>query len=221
MHIKLKNAVIHAFKGFKLFALEVRISTKLLARTLMSGDRLSRRERKQLVRTLADVLKIFPYFIFIIVPLLELFLPLYLKFFPFMLPSTFRTSEDKTAKLKQSFNKKLEIARVLQDTLRVMHDSNEAVNEKFSKMTKAELKNLEITELKEYLRHFGDELTIDKLSRETIIQLCRLLSLPSVGPLTFLRFQLRLKSKMLKSDDKVCFFAKSHVNFGIREKFVV
>lgn len=199
---KIKSAIVHGYQGIKLFGLEVRISTRLLARTIKSGDRLTRRERNQLIRTLADVLKIFPYFFFIVVPMLEFLLPLYIKLFPFMQPSTFSSAEDKNAKIKKSFNRKLEIARVLQDTMHAMKSSiTDDKASKFAHMTKLEIRKLEMTELKEYLRQFGDELTFDKLGRSTIIQLCRLLSLPSVGPISFLRFQLRMKSKALKNDD--------------------
>lgn len=44
----------------------------------------------KLVRTVADIFLLVPFAVFIIVPFMELLLPVYLKFFPFMLPSTFK-----------------------------------------------------------------------------------------------------------------------------------
>ena len=51
-----------------------------------------RRERKQLTRTIADVFRLVPFIIFLVVPFMEVLLPVALKVFPNMLPSTF---EDK------------------------------------------------------------------------------------------------------------------------------
>jgi len=43
----------------------------------------------QLVRTTADLFRLVPFLVFIIVPFAEFLLPFVLKFFPGMLPSTF------------------------------------------------------------------------------------------------------------------------------------
>lgn len=57
---------------------------------LGSGKSLSRREKKQLTRTTADIFRLVPFAVFIIVPFMELLLPVFLKLFPNMLPSTFQ-----------------------------------------------------------------------------------------------------------------------------------
>jgi LETM1 and EF-hand domain-containing protein 1 len=44
---------------------------------------------RQLVRTVSDLFRLVPFSVFIIVPFMELLLPLALKLFPGMLPSTF------------------------------------------------------------------------------------------------------------------------------------
>ncbi|MEN2496609.1 MAG: letm1 and EF-hand domain-containing protein 1, mitochondrial, variant 2 [Marteilia pararefringens] len=194
----------------RLFFLELRVSTRLLSRTIIDGGELSRRERRQLIRTLADVLKIFPYFMFLVVPLLEFLLPLYIKFFPFMLPSTFKTKSDKKLALKKSFQKKLEIAKVLQDTLETIHSIPRGQNDseriastgREVSLSNMEISNMNINQIITFLKDFEDELTLDKLDKAQILQLCKLLSLPTVGPLGFLRFQLRLKAKIIKNDDK-------------------
>ena len=67
----------------------------------------------------------------------------------------------------------------------------------------SDISKLNMTELKTYLRQFEDELTFNNLKREHVVQLCKLLNLPTVGPLSFLRFQLRLKGDILQSDDQV------------------
>ena len=60
----------------------------------MKGDTLIRRERKQLLRTTSDLMRLVPFIIIAIIPFLEFTLYLILKIFPNMLPSTF---EDKLA----------------------------------------------------------------------------------------------------------------------------
>ncbi|GAU25262.1 hypothetical protein TSUD_17750 [Trifolium subterraneum] len=47
-------------------------------------------ERQQLTRTTADIFRLVPFTVFIIVPFLEILLPVALKLFPDMLPSTFQ-----------------------------------------------------------------------------------------------------------------------------------
>lgn len=58
----------------------------------VKGAYACRRERKQLTRTTADVFRLVPFIIFLVVPFMEVLLPVALKVFPNMLPSTF---EDK------------------------------------------------------------------------------------------------------------------------------
>ena len=111
--IKTKKELIHYYTGFKLFFLELRISLKLL-RKIMNGDQLTRRERKQLLRTVADIFRLVPFLIFIIIPFMEFFLPVAIKLFPGMLPSTFEEKSAKEKMAKQRFKLKLEMARFLQ-----------------------------------------------------------------------------------------------------------
>jgi len=83
------NELKHYWHGSKLFAYELKISTRLLV-AVAKGHELTRRERRQLTRTTADIFRLFPFAIFVIVPFLEFTLPIFLKLFPNMLPSTFK-----------------------------------------------------------------------------------------------------------------------------------
>ena len=47
----------------------------------------------QLVRTTADMFRLVPFAVFIIVPFMEFLLPVALKLFPAMLPSTFKEKD--------------------------------------------------------------------------------------------------------------------------------
>ena len=90
---KVKHEASHYWNGSKLLAKEVRIASRLQWK-LLQGDSLTRRERRQLKRTTTDILRLIPFAVFVIVPFMELLLPVALKLFPNMLPSTF---EDKFA----------------------------------------------------------------------------------------------------------------------------
>lgn len=57
---------------------------------LAGGKSLTRRERQQLTRTAADIFRLVPFAVFVIVPFMEFLLPVALKLFPNMLPSTFQ-----------------------------------------------------------------------------------------------------------------------------------
>lgn len=79
----------HYWVGTKLLWADVKICSRLLLK-LAGGKNLSRRERTQLTRTTADIFRLVPFAVFIIVPFMEFLLPVALKLFPNMLPSTFQ-----------------------------------------------------------------------------------------------------------------------------------
>ena len=86
-----KKEAQHYWSGTKLLGKEIRISARIQGR-LLAGKKLTRREHRQLKRTTQDLLRLIPFSVFLIVPFMELLLPVALKLFPNMLPSTF---EDK------------------------------------------------------------------------------------------------------------------------------
>ena len=105
------------------------------------GKTITRRERRQLTRTAAvsllkrivdlteknisenfpflqDLFRLVPFSVFVLVPFMELLLPVALKLFPGMLPSTFTTPAQRQEKLKKNKLKvKLEYTKLLQETL--------------------------------------------------------------------------------------------------------
>lgn len=91
--VRIKEGLLHYWHGSKLLAYETKISSRLIFK-LMKGENLIRREKRQLLRTTSDLLRLIPFIIIAIIPFLEFALPLILKVFPNMLPSTF---EDKLA----------------------------------------------------------------------------------------------------------------------------
>ena len=91
---RVRDEMVHYYHGFRLLIIDIRITSRLIWKVL-NGEDLTRREHRQLVRTVSDVFRLVPFSVFIIVPFMELLLPVFLYFFPNMLPSTFQTSSDK------------------------------------------------------------------------------------------------------------------------------
>ncbi|XP_017070401.2 mitochondrial proton/calcium exchanger protein [Drosophila eugracilis] len=209
LRTRIWDELVHYYHGFRLLFIDVAICSKLLWRVL-NGKTLTRRENKQLQRTTSDLFRLIPFSVFIIVPFMELLLPLFIKFFPGMLPSTFQTSTDRQEKLRQSLSVRLEVAKFLQQTLDQMpvqhkeHSSEEAKQfEEFFTRIRNPTEPVSNDDIIKFAKRFDDEITLDSLSREQLAALCRVLELNTIGTTTLLRFQLRLKLRSLATDDRV------------------
>ena len=202
----------HYYHGFRLLFIDVKISWNLLWR-LLKGESLSRREKKQLVKTSADVFRLVPFSVFIIVPFMEFTLPIFLKLFPNMLPSTFQTTNEKEAKMKTSLKVKLEMAKFLQQTLdemslkRAIGSGHQSYTSKefaeFCVKIRSSGQQASNEEILRFSKLFEDEITLDSLSRPQLLALCRVLEIATLGPNSLLRFQLRMRLRSLAADDKV------------------
>lgn len=206
---RIMDELKHYYHGFRLLFIDVKISSNFLMR-LLKGEALSRREKRQLVRTSADVFRLVPFSVFIIVPFMEFTLPIFLKLFPNMLPSTFQTANEKEAKLKTSLKVKLEMAKFLQQTLDEMslkgsgHQSKTAKEfAEFFVKIRSSGQQASNEEILRFSKLFEDQITLDSLSRPQLTALCRVLEISTIGPSNLLRFQLRMKLRSLAADDKV------------------
>ena len=99
-----KDEMSHYWMGTKLLWVEVKIASRLLFKTLR-GEQLTRRERRQMTRTTADVFRLVPFAAFVLIPFMEFLLPVALKVFPGMLPSTFRNDLKHEEELKKKLRK--------------------------------------------------------------------------------------------------------------------
>lgn len=111
-----KKEAHHYYMGSKLLVADIRTARTILLRTL-NGSHLSRRERKQLVRTVSDVFRLVPMSVFVLVPFMEFLLPFALKLFPNMLPSTFQDSLKAEENMKRELQSRIAMAGFLQETL--------------------------------------------------------------------------------------------------------
>jgi LETM1 and EF-hand domain-containing protein 1, mitochondrial len=72
--VVIKKEAKHYWVGTKLLGREASIAWGL-ARRVLGGRTLSRRERQQLTRTTADLFRLVPMLVFVLVPFMELLLP--------------------------------------------------------------------------------------------------------------------------------------------------
>ncbi|BHF59851.1 letm1 and EF-hand domain-containing protein 1, mitochondrial [Sparganum proliferum] len=145
------------------------------------------------------------------VPFMELLLPFYLKFFPFMLPSTFKDRDKEDEKRRRALQAKLTMAKFLQDT--VMNTTAASAKGKdmptimefqeFMKLVRQSGQLANTTDIMRFSRLFEDQVTLDSLQYNQLKALCQLLEIPAFGPSNLLRFQLWLRVRQLRAEDRL------------------
>ena len=95
-------------------AADVRTARDIFSRTL-TGSSLTRRERKQLLRTTADLFRLVPMSMFVLIPFMEFALPFALRIFPNMLPSTFQDSLKAEENMKRELQTRIAMTGFFQE----------------------------------------------------------------------------------------------------------
>jgi len=204
---KVKKEARHYWDGSKLLATEVKISWRL-ALKMAAGYELTRRENKQLQRTVQDLGRLVPFSVFIIVPLGEALLPLALKLFPNMLPSTFEGQKTKDAKAKVLRTTRKDVSSFLRQTLKetgLPLSQATAQKEEFSNFFRKVRSTGEAPTTQDVIKVckvFRDDLTLDNLSRPQLVSMCRYMNLNTFGTDMMLRYQIRHRMRQIKRDDK-------------------
>jgi len=204
---KIKKEARHYWDGTKLLATEVKISSRL-ALKMAAGYELTRRESRQLQRTVQDLSRLVPFSVFVIVPFAELLLPVALKLFPNLLPSTYegQTSKDKKAAFLRSTRK--EVSGFLRQTLKetglpltqATMQREEFTN--FFRKVRASGEKPTAEDVIKVCQIFKDDLTLDNLSRPQLVSMCRYMNLNTFGTDMMLRYQVRHRMRQIKRDDR-------------------
>lgn len=199
----------HYYHGFRLFFIEIKISSTLLLR-ILKGETLSRREHRLLVTTIGDIFRMLPFIVIIAVPFLEFALPILIKLFPNMLPSTFESKLQREEKLKQHLKVKLEMAKFFQETLDQMAPQASNRHSELAKEFAGFFSRIRTSgdvatsdEIMKFSKLFEDEITLDSLQRPHLVALCKVLNVSTIGTSAMLRFNLRMKLRSLAADDKM------------------
>ncbi|EEU34265.1 uncharacterized protein NECHADRAFT_63934 [Fusarium vanettenii 77-13-4] len=208
---KVKKEAQHYWDGSKLLGTEIKISWRL-ALKMAAGYELTRRENKQLQRTVQDLGRLVPFSVFIIVPLGEALLPLALKLFPNMLPSTFEGAKSKEAKATLLRSTRKEVSTFLRQTLGetgLPLSQATTQREEFSNFFRKVRATGEAPTAEDVIKVckvFRDDLTLDNLSRPQLVSMCRYMNLNTFGTDMMLRYQIRHRMRQIKRDDKAISF---------------
>ena len=207
---KVKREIMHYWDGTKLLATEVRISTKL-ALKMAAGYELSRRENRQLQRTVQDLGRLVPFSVFIIVPFAELLLPVALRIFPNLLPSTYEGQKSKDAKATNLRATRKEVSNFLRDTLKETGLPVSAVNAQkeefatFFRKVRATGESPTHRDVIKVCKIFKDDLTLDNLSRPQLVAMTKYMNLNAFGTDMMLRYQIRHRMRQIKRDDRAIY----------------
>ncbi|CAH02445.1 ribosome-binding protein MDM38 [Kluyveromyces lactis] len=211
---RIKHELTHYVNGTKLLGYEIKVSTKLLVK-FVQGYELSRREKNQLKRTMGDIFRLVPFSAFLIIPFAELLLPVALKIFPNLLPSTYESGKEKKIKRTKLNEIRAKTSNFLQETLEesslINYKSLESTEKKkqflnfFKKLnsTKDGKENLFThEEILNVAKMFKNDTVLDNLSRPQLIAMAKYMSLRPFGNDNMLRYQIRFNLKHIIEDDK-------------------
>lgn len=156
--------------------------------------------------------RLIPFSVFIIVPAGELFLPLALKIFPNLLPSTYEGETDKAKKNAKLRETRKGVSSFLRSTLQEsglpVHTTTQQTEELAAFFRKIRTSGEQPTheEVIRICKIFRDDLTLDNLSRPQLVAMCRYMNLSSFGTDTLLRYNIRHRMRQIKRDDKAISF---------------
>ncbi|KAK7962316.1 MRS7 family protein [Apiospora aurea] len=208
---KIRHEIQHYWDGTKLLATEVRISSKLAVK-MAGGYELTRRENRQLQRTVQDLGRLVPFSVFIIVPFAEALLPIALKIFPNLLPSTYEGQKTKDKKAATLRTTRKEVSSFLRTTLKetgLPLTAATAAKEEFGtffRKLRATGEQPTTEDVIKVCKVFRDDLTLDNLSRPQLVSMCRYMNLNTFGTDMMLRYQIRHRMRQIKRDDKAISF---------------
>ncbi len=204
---RIKKEVQHYWDGTKLLATEIRISSRL-ALKMAAGYELTRRESRQLQRTVQDLGRLVPFSVFVIVPFAELLLPIALRLFPNLLPSTYEGAQSKENKATVLRTTRKEVSDFLRQTLKetglplavATTQKEEFAN--FFRKVRATGEKPTAEDVIKVCKIFKDDLTLDNLSRPQLVSMCRYMNLNTFGTDMMLRYQIRHRMRQIKRDDR-------------------
>ena len=204
------HEAVYYYEGFRLFGKELVVALKLCWQVL-HGHTMTRRERNQLKRTMIDLFRMVPFSIMIIIPFMEFLLPVALKIFPGLLPSTFKT-EDQASKMRRHLKAHLEMTKFLQELGSGLARRVEARGGESASMARSFRKFIDkvklgepisAREISKYTPLFEDELTIDRLSHKNLVLLCKYIGLIQYGPTPLLKYMIRSQIRFIQQDDEL------------------
>lgn len=159
-----------------------------------------------------DLGRLVPFSVFVIVPFAELLLPVALKLFPNLLPSTYEAQKSKDAKATNLRATRKEVSNFLRNTLKEtglpLSPANAHKEEftEFFRKVRATGESPTQDDVIKVCKIFKDDLTLDNLSRPQLVGMCRYMNLGTFGTDAMLRYQIRHRMRQIKRDDRAISF---------------
>ncbi|ORM40666.1 putative LETM1 and EF-hand domain-containing protein 1 [Babesia sp. Xinjiang] len=216
----IKHTIHWCKTGFRLYFANVKVSYYILLKRL-KGHPMRYNERKLLMNTLNDALKLVPFSFFLIVPFAELLLPVAIRLFPQMLPSTFRTDNSKSDDyLQKKLLAKKELAQFFQEL--VQERTNQLLQEELDSSLKTKMEALKdfqerilnkkdrdinpflsSNELLVFAKIFKKEFKLEKMNLETLKVMCKLLGITPFSMRSHVVLQLRHHLLKIQREDRL------------------
>ncbi|ETB56631.1 hypothetical protein, variant 3 [Plasmodium yoelii 17X] len=213
----IKHTVDWVKTGVLLFLTNMKISKNLIIKRL-KGHRLSYSEYKLLIRTINDMFKLIPFSFFVIVPFAEFLLPVVLKIYPNLLPSTFKNNDDNFNNIKKNLYAKQQLSKFLQqlieekekqlnENIGIDSDKKKKILNKFHQ----QLINKDEEDINPFLnvndtlkiaKIFKEEFILDKMNLKTLQTICHLLGLKPYSIHYHVVLQLRHHFLRLQREDR-------------------
>lgn len=198
--------------GCRLFRRNVRTSWAL-AKRVARGEQLSIRERQLMTKTTSDCLRIVPFSLFIIIPFAELLLPVALRFFPGLMPSTFFKSKYDDASLARRLQAKVQMAEfwqdvVMQRTQSIAKDENHVHADKAAELQAFQEKLLTgqkfptVQEILRFNELFNAEMQISKMNTAQLQAMTKMLGLTPMTLPLHNQLQLRHHITSIRREDR-------------------
>ncbi|KAF8121936.1 LETM1-like protein-domain-containing protein [Boletus edulis] len=208
---KVKHEAQHYWHGSKLLVSEVRISARLQWK-ILHRESLTRRERRQVsAESDAGFAQAYSLSALVIIPFMELLLPVAVKLFPNMLPSTFEVEFAAVKKQRKLLRVRLEMAKFLQETLRQSglkanaHIVGTDAFKEFFRKVRSTGKSPSVTDIINVAKLFDDDLTLDNLSRPQLVSMCCYMGINAFGTDNFLKGAIRSRLMNLRRDDQAIY----------------
>merc|ERR1712168_285705 len=202
--------VKHVVKPYRLIKADVRLVRSVLAaRKARPNKQFTAIEKRRLIAIFSDAVRFVPYIFFIVIPALELLLPLYLAIFPGAKPGWFMSQQDKSKKLQTKLEYRLEIAKFLKDTVELYgkrRDKKEGTN--VSNLSKKIMSGNELSadDLLPYVDLFKSKhMSLDNWNKDSLRSICALLSFPAIinnAPDFMLKQSIEWRMATLRQEDE-------------------
>ncbi|KAH7589201.1 LETM1 domain-containing protein YLH47, mitochondrial [Nakaseomyces glabratus] len=207
---KVKKEARHYWDGTKLLGFEIKISSRILMKS-MTGYALTRREMLQLKRTISDIIRLVPFAAFVLIPFAELLLPIALKIFPNMLPSTYESRSSKQKKLDNLRKTRELVSEIMRENKTQLkptgiNEEQKTVFNSFYEHVRATGEPESREQLVTVARMFTDDTVLDNLTRPHLVAMAKYMNLQPFGTDVMLRYRIRYKMLQLKNDDVTLYY---------------